>query len=416
MNNDTRRMPSVMVAAAPASEAQATTTLVVAESTALVVSPFKTGTITISEDQIVQAEAMLKPLEVQNMPGQAIVSFGAEAEVAFNTTLNGFLARLDKNTAAAAFALFDRLKKNVDDAKLDKIIVDVQSVKPGFFDRCIGMLRGQSRSELQASALEKVRNLLSGKTTSLATSMNDIEKQLGQEIKKLLAELQALDHLKDTYGIQFGQLALVAAVAQAYVAKAQQYVDGRKVELKDDQSVRAQTEISDLEVKLQLLKSRALALEGLYTRLPGDQEVIRQIESAGISTLGETMTTANSRFASIKMTLLATHGALQVKSVQNATAALATLDENLLRARGKLVKEVAVSAANAPGDNRLAQSEQIARIVTETRELYQAVDAARKDNEVKFATARERFAKARADLQQISASNPQLELAAAPVK
>ena len=400
MNNDTRRMPSVMVAAAPASEAQATTTLVVAESTALVVSPFKTGTITISEDQIVQAEAMLKPLEVQNMPGQAIVSFGAEAEVAFNTTLNGFLARLDKNTAAAAFALFDRLKKNVDDAKLDKIIVDVQSVKPGFFDRCIGMLRGQSRSELQASALEKVRNLLSGKTTSLATSMNDIEKQLGQE----------------TYGIQFGQLALVAAVAQAYVAKAQQYVDGRKVELKDDQSVRAQTEISDLEVKLQLLKSRALALEGLYTRLPGDQEVIRQIESAGISTLGETMTTANSRFASIKMTLLATHGALQVKSVQNATAALATLDENLLRARGKLVKEVAVSAANAPGDNRLAQSEQIARIVTETRELYQAVDAARKDNEVKFATARERFAKARADLQQISASNPQLELAAAPVK
>ena len=416
MNNNTRPTPSVMVTAAPVAGTTGTTAMAVAQSTAVVVSPFKMATIAIPEDQFGQAEAMLATLEIQNMTGQAIVLFGSDKEAAFNTTLDGFLTRLDKNTAAPVFALFTRLKKAVDDAKLDKVIEEVQGAKPGLMDQAIGLLRHREKTEVQASVLERVRNLLSGKTATLAGAMREIEQGLGKEVARLMVELRSLDQLKDTYGVQFGQLALVAAVAQAYVAKAQLYVEGRKAELANDQSVQAQTEIHNLETKLQLLESRALALEGVYTRLPADQEVLRQIESAGVSTLGETITTAAGRFASIKMTLLAANGALCVKSTQNATASLATLDENLLRARGKLVKEVAVSAAKAPGENRLAQSEQIVCIVTETRELYQAVDTARKENEVKFATARERFQKAREDLKQISASNPQLELTAATVK
>ncbi|MGT2467579.1 hypothetical protein ACVOMV_25975 (plasmid) [Mesorhizobium atlanticum] len=80
----------------------------------------------------------------------------------------------------------------------------------------------------------------------------------------------------------------------------------------------AQARVQELRDKLRLLESRALALEGTYTRLPADQMVIQQIEQAGITTLQETATTVAARFASIKMTLLSIHGAFAVKRSSNS--------------------------------------------------------------------------------------------------
>ncbi|MDN5750920.1 MAG: HAD family hydrolase, partial [Pseudonocardia sp.] len=59
--------------------------------------------------------------------------------------------------------------------------------------------------------------------------------------------------------------------------------------------VAAQARVRELQDKLRLLESRALALEGTYTRLPADQMVIQQIEQAGVATLQETATTVASR-------------------------------------------------------------------------------------------------------------------------
>ena len=149
---------------------------------------------------------------------------------------------------------------------------------------------------------------------------------------------------------------------------------------------------------LQLLESRALALEGVYTRLPADQLVIQQIEQAGVATLQETATTIASRFASIKMTLLSIHGAFAVKSVQQLGERQARMDEQLTKLRGAALKDVAVAAARAPGDNRLAQAQQIEAIIVSTREIHELVEAARSETEEKFETARQKFAQARSEL------------------
>ncbi|NDY74765.1 hypothetical protein G3N28_22700, partial [Desulfobacter hydrogenophilus] len=150
---------------------------------------------------------------------------------------------------------------------------------------------------------------------------------LRDEMQKLFAELQLLETLKQSYGTHFADFTLDAAVARAFLEKAKGYFEAEAARAKQNPGdVVAQARVQELQDKLRLLESRALALEGTYTRLPADQMVIQQIEQAGITTLQETATTVAARFASIKMTLLSIHGAFAVKGVQQLAARQARLD------------------------------------------------------------------------------------------
>ena len=66
-------------------------------------------------------------------------------------TLDGFLARLDKNSAAAVFALFGRLEQGVEDADLPEILDKLQNgEKPGFLSSLLGRFRGKRPEEVAA--------------------------------------------------------------------------------------------------------------------------------------------------------------------------------------------------------------------------------------------------------------------------
>jgi uncharacterized protein YPO0396 len=129
--------------------------------------------------------------------------------------------------------------------------------------------------------------------------------------------------------------------------------------------------------------------------------VIRQLQNAGISTLQETTTTAASRFASIKMTLLTIHGALVTQGVQKLAQQGADLDANLLAVRSALMKDVVGKAASAPGENRLAQAQQLKAIVDDTRALVDVVEQARQKNQQMFEQARGMFAEARQEMMRL---------------
>lgn len=227
--------------------------------------------------------------------------------------------------------------------------------------------------------------------------MGQIEGELSGEMQKLFGELRSLDQLKQAYAAHFSDFTVAAAAARGFLDKARAYVETETAKVTAG-DVTAQTRLRELEDKLRLLESRALALEGVYTRLPADQIVIQQIEQAGIATLQETATTIASRFASIKMTLLSIHGAFAVKSVQQLSERQARMDEQLQKLRSATLKDVAVSAASAPGQNRLAQAQQIENIVASTKEIHALIETAKQQSDQKFATARQKFAQARAEL------------------
>lgn len=364
--------------------------------------PIETGAIVLRSEQMPEVQKGLAALDFAAMPSGDVIKIGLDAEQALQRTLDGFLARLDKNTASAVFALFGRLEQGVEDAKLPDILDKLQNgQKPGLISSLLARLRGKRPDEIAGEFLAEIGDLISGRTKTLADRMSKLEGELSGEIQKLFAELAALNALKENYGAHFGEFTIAAAVARAFLEKARGYVGAEEAKLNPADPV-ARTRVIELKDKLRLLESRALALEGTYTRLPADQLVIQQIEQAGIATLQETATTVASRFASIKMTLLSIQGAFAVKSVQQLAGRQARLDKQLTDLRGRALQDVAVTAALAPGENRLAQAQQIEQIIATTNEIHAIVAAARKTTEEKFEQARQKFAAARQELGALS--------------
>lgn len=356
------------------------------------------GAIVLRDEQVPKAQAMVDGLDFGAVASGDIVNMGLEAEQSLQRTLDGFLARLDKNSAAKLFDLFGRLEQGVDDAKLPEILQRLhEGEKPGFISGLFARFTGKSSDKAMRDFMEEIGSLISGRTQTLATKMGQIEGELSGEMQKLFGELRSLDQLKQAYAAHFSDFTVAAAAARGFLDKARAYVETETAKVTTG-DVTAQTRLRELEDKLRLLESRALALEGVYTRLPADQIVIQQIEQAGIATLQETATTIASRFASIKMTLLSIHGAFAVKSVQQLSERQARMDEQLQKLRSATLKDVAVSAASAPGQNRLAQAQQIENIVASTKEIHALIETAKQQSDQKFATARQKFAQARAEL------------------
>lgn len=370
-------------------------------------APLDTGAIILRQEQWPQAQAVLASLDFASIAPADIVTIGLESEQNLGRTLDGFLGRLDKKTAAKVFDLFGRLQKGVDDANLPEILEKVQKGEDrGFFSDIVNSifhkLTGKSAEDAAHAFMEELTELITGRTRTLATEMQKLEGELHREMQSLSGELKTLDQLKHKYGEHFAQFTVDAAVARAFVDKASAHVQAQAAAA-DPGDVVAQGHVRALEDKLRLLESRALALEGTYTRLPADQMVIQQVEAAGVATLQETATTLASRLASIKMALLAIQGAFAVKAVQQLSARQAKLDDQLNKVRADALKDVAVAAAKAPGDNRLAQARQIEAVIASTREIDQLVRAARQETDQKFDAARESFAQSRSALAELHA-------------
>jgi len=369
-------------------------------------APLDTGAIVLSPAQVPDAEKAVATLDFESMRSGDVIKIGLDAETSLQRTLDGFLARLDKKTAATVFDLFGRLEKGVDDAKLPEVLEQIQRAEqPGFLASILGRLRGKSRDQLAQELLVEIGDLVAGRTRSLADEMTRLEGQLETAMQQLFTELKALDALKESYGTHFSEFTLAAGVARAFVAKARAYVAAEQAKI-DPADVAGQARILDLQDRLRLLESRAVALEATYTRLPADRLVIQQVEQAGVATLQETATTVASRFASIKMTLLSINGAFAVKSVQQVADRQAQLDRQLADIRGRVLKEVAVSAAQAPGENRLAQAQQIEQIIATTKEIHALVETAKQTTDVKFEQARQKLAAARQELASLSRTQP----------
>jgi hypothetical protein len=360
-----------------------------------------TGAIVLRDAQLPKARQALEALDFGAMPASDIVKLGLGAEQALQRTLDGFLSRLDKNTAAKVFDLFGRLEKGVEDARLPEILDRIQNgERPGFFQGLFAKLTGKSPDELVREFMEEVGALVSGRTKTLADQMQRLEGELSGEMQKLFSELKTLETLKQSYAGHFSEFTFDAAVARALLDKAKDYVASQEAAANAADPAE-QSRMRELKDKLRLLESRALTLEGTYTRLPADQIVIQQIEQAGIATLQETATTIASRFASIKMTLLSLQGAFAVKTVQQLGERQKRMDEQLTKLRERAVKDVAVTAAKAPGDNRLAQAERIQSIIASTREIHGLIEQAKRETAEKFEIARQKLAQARQQLAEL---------------
>ena len=353
--------------------------------------------VALSPEQMCIVEKDLGAVDFVMMPLREIATLGNEAEVALHRTLDSFLSRIDQFENPRLFKLVAELKEKVDQQELPALADRILNGKPGAWDRFKGMFSKKALAKAMDQVWEDTKRLASGKTRTLVDLVNNMDRELRAEQSKLEGEIRNMEQLKGAYRDRYSDFVVTVAFMSAFLEKAKMEVQMAE-QVTDPNNPVQKAELDDLRDKFQALESRALALEGTLSRLPADQLVIRQLQNAGITTLQETSTTAASRFASIKMTLLTIHGALVTKSVQQLADQGAALDANLASVRGTLMRDVVTKAANAPGDNRLAQAEQLRGIVSETTVLVGIIEQARTSNAQKFKQARNTFAQARQEM------------------
>ena len=366
-------------------------------STALVVVP-DNFPVKLTDGERSDLETKLRSLDFMAIPAREIALLGHEEEASLHQVLDGFLLRINRFDNPQLFTMVQKFGEAVEGQKLDQLADKIMDSKPGLLDNVLGFVRTKkSREAALTRVMEETQQILRGSTDTLLEAVKAMEIEMQSQQKGLSDEIDSLELLKDAYRQQFRKFATAAALQSAFLAQAQQAVAARTAQA-DLTDPAKKAEIDELTDKLQALESRALATEGVLTRLPADQIVIRQLQNAGLATLQESTTTASQRFASIKMTLLTLNGVMVTQRVQRVSAQNAALDKNLAAVQQKAMGQVVATAANAAGDSRLAQATQLQDIVKGTKEMLTVVEQGRVANAQKFAQTRTMFDAARKDL------------------
>lgn len=342
------------------------------------------------QDRLLARVAATQPFELTH---QSIVLIGFEAEASLNKVLDEFLARVDAQSSPQMFELVQKLDESVTQEDLPGLANQILNGKAPLLARLMGIFSPKHLRQAANKRFAELGRIASGKSKKLSDIVQGMEQTLRGEMTRLHDELVHMDTIKEAYRKHFVLFAEDTVVLHSLLGKARDEFARLEPELKQD--VQRHQDALDL---LQALESRALAVEGTLTALPADQLVTRQLQNAGVATLQELATTMAGRFARIRMTLLKIHGARMVQDVQRLGAQGAELDANLAQVSSVLMKDVVQKATNAPGDNRLAQANQLTAIVNDTRELVAVAQQGREANAQKFKQARELMATARQNL------------------
>jgi hypothetical protein len=357
--------------------------------------------LNLEPQQLNALQTRVEQFNFAMLPAQQIALLGQEPTNSLNRVLDGFLDRVNKNENPQLFKLVDTLSEEIAKEKIGELAEQMLSATPTILDRFKGMFSKKALQQGLDRAYEELGRIARNKSKTLSDVVETMEKRLQVEMAKLNEELRNMDALKGEYRKAFFSFGEEVAFLHNALAKAQAQAPALLAAA--DKDVMAQQEIHD---KLQALESVALSREAMLTRMPAEALIIRQLQSAGISTLQELTVTMGDRFASIRMTLLGIHGANLVRNVQRLGQANAALDNQLQEARAKLMGTVVANAANAPGNNRLEQANNLKKVVSDTQALQVVVEQARVTNRAKFDEARETMSKARQDLLELGQRIP----------
>lgn len=352
--------------------------------------------LTLQPAQIAEIQQRVAAFDFVSIRQEQIATLGAEPTLALNRVLDGLLTRVNRAENPQIFKLIPALDEAVAGEKLGELADNILNAKPSFMDRLVGLFNKKSLRHALDRVYEDLDRIAKLKSRTLSDVVSEMERKLGAEMARLGEELRDLDALKAEYRERFVSFAEETAFLSSALAKAQREVPALLAEAGADLARR-----NEVEDKLQALASVALARETMMTRMPSEQIVIRQVQNAGASTLQEVITTMGDRFASIRMTLLTIHGSQMVQNVQRLAQSGANLDRNLQEVRAKLMTGVVETAANAPGNNRLEQAQNLKRVVADTQALQTVVETARAANRAKFEEARTTLAGVRQDLLEL---------------
>lgn len=341
---------------------------------------------------------------IATAPGTDLVTYGQQPIGAFSTQLDAMLEQVTKADSPVLFELFRRVSTSVKQINLPELEADIRrKLDGGFLSRILSMVGLGNRAAQLEKVADEIRGMLQSKATSLLDLVRPLEQQINSESTKLIGEIGRLEQQARLYRSSILDLGV-------YVEAGRHILTAGKGELarleasagssNDPLQVR---EARDFAARVDLFENRLLALETAYAKAPVDLESIGIAQSAGLMTLADTVSSAQTEFNDIKSALLRLHATFQIRSLQQLNTLRRQLRAELQKYSLQQLETVAVDATRSAADARLEDARLLGEMAAALGNISVKVDAEREKNRAKAGAARAMLVQAQQAVAQLKA-------------
>lgn len=346
-------------------------------------------TIVLPPEQAAKVPEVVRGFSVATVPGTALVTFGQQPIAAFSAQLDAMLEQITKADSPLLFELFRQVSTNVEQMDLPELEADIRKKLDGnFLTRILSAIGLGNKAKRLEAVTDEIRALLQSKATSLLDLVRPMEAQIATESAKLVAEINRLGQQATVYRGSILELGVFVEAGRQILASARTELVSLEAEAASANDPVRVRDTKDFQTKVELFDNRLLALETAYAKAPVDLESIGIAQSAGLMTLADTISSAQTEFNDIKSALLRLHAMFQVRSLQQLNTLRRQLRADLQKYSLQQLETVAVDATRSAADARLEDARLLGEMATALGSISTKVDVEREKNKTKLATAR----------------------------
>jgi len=333
---------------------------------------------------------LVKQHDLKKMSGHDIVLFGADRQAAFSKILDTILSEITKGSSPVIFELFDRINKGVDEADLPNLEKSIEaSLKVGMIQRLLEALKLSSVAKRVQNASVEIDKLMTSKSRSIVELTSTMQNDIKTEVDKLIQDSARLTALAKEYRDNIGIFDIYVRAGKQILANGQE--DLAKMQKDAEFDPLLKEECKNFQQRLDLFHNQLVKLELILAKAPEELEAIRLGQGASYANIAEVSSSALSEMNDIKSALIRMATSHQNRTVQMMSTQRRSLRENLQQVGNNMLGEVAVSAAEAQGNNRLADAELLKKNAEQLKAISNKVLDATNANQLKFKQARLRL-------------------------
>lgn len=358
------------------------------------VSQAPTVAVILAPEKMGDALEIARRFSLDAQP-QTLISFGQEPIGAFGARLDEILGQITKADSPVLFELFRTVRDGVEGVDLKELETTIrEKLKGSFIQRILISLGLSDPAKRLQRVNDEVRGMLQSKATSLRDLIAPMERQIEEESGKLIGEVSRMSSLADGYREAIVNLGVFVEAGRRILGEGEADLARREEAAKSGDPLKVQ-EARDFVQRLDLFKNRVLVLETAYAKAPADLDSIGIARGAALSTLADTLTSANAEFNDVKSVLIRLHALFQMKSVQQINAMRRELRASLQQYGLQVLEDVSVASAKAAGEARQSDAELVLATAQRLRAISDKVVAEGDRNHERYAVARAKLEQAR---------------------
>ncbi len=332
--------------------------------------------------QLFQANSLLK------IDDQSVVLFGSDRQKSSSAALDTILTEITKGSSPVLFELFRQLEKGIEDTDLNQLETEIRSsMGKAWWHKILDSVGMSSAVKRIEKANNKIGGMLTSKSASLLALTKEMEKNIAEEVGKLITDGKRLDKLAIEFRENINQFAI-------YIEAGEKMLEEGKIE--QDRLLKVSQVSGDpldterakrFGQKVDMFEARLVVLKTIYAKAPVELESIRLTQGAALTTLGETANSALEEFNSIKSILIKLATAHQIQSVQAINNQRRALHDKLQGYGTALLGNVATTAAKSQGQNRVDDATKLLDFANAISNIGKQVSDEEKQNKTRYIEA-----------------------------